>query len=131
MTRYEFRYVPFRGSAFPIVPVQLRTRSRPWLAASALVDSGASVSRFDGGIGRSLGITIRDGRAIRPSGVGGAITAWIHRVALKIGDEEFEGEVAFTERQRLPINLLGRASIFERFLVTFDERNGRTVLETF
>jgi hypothetical protein len=130
LTRHEFRYLVFRGSVFPIVPVQLRLPGRPWLAVSALVDSGASVSLFDGGIGRSLGLTIRDGRAIRPAGIGGAITAWVHRVALKIGDEEFEGEVAFTARKKLPINLLGRAAVFDRFLVTFDEKGRRTILES-
>jgi hypothetical protein len=51
-------------------------------------------------------------------------------VGLRIGVEEFEGEVAFTEKRRLPVNLLGRAGVFERFLVTFDERNRNTILET-
>jgi hypothetical protein len=95
-----------------------------------LVDSGASVSLFDGAIGRSLGFTIHNGRRIRPSGIGGAISAYVHRVRLKIGDEEFEGDVAFTDGRSLPVNLLGRATIFERFLVIFGEKKGRTVLET-
>jgi hypothetical protein len=73
---------------------------------------------------------IRKGRRIRPAGIGGAITAYVHRVGLKIGDAEFEGEIAFTERRKLPVNLLGRAAIFERFLVTFDERDRKTILET-
>jgi len=102
----------------------------PWVGASALVDSGASVSLFDGAIARDLGITIREGRRIRPAGIGGAITAYVHRVGLKIGDEEVEGEVVFTEKRKLPVNLLGRAAVFERFVVTFDERNGKTILET-
>ncbi len=49
---------------------------------------------------------------------------------LKIGDGEFEAAIAFTERRRLPINLLGRAYVFDRFVVTFDEKRMRTVLET-
>ncbi len=130
MTRYEFRYVTFRGSSFPIIPVQLRTLGQVWLAASALVDSGASVSLFDGSIGRGLGLDVRHGKRIRPAGIGGVISAYVHRVALKIGDEEFEGDVAFTDKRNLPVNLLGRATVFERFLVTFDEGNRKTILET-
>lgn len=110
--------------------MQLRISGRTWLAASALVDSGASVSLFDGSIGRGLGLAIRNGKRIRPAGIGGVISAYVHRVALKIGEGEFEGDVAFTDKRNLPVNLLGRATVFERFLVTFDERKGRTILET-
>ena len=79
---------------------------------------------------RILGISVREGGRIRPVGIGGAITAYTHKLVVKIGDEEFEGEVAFSYGRKIPINLLGRSSIFEHFLVTFDERNQRTVLET-
>jgi hypothetical protein len=54
LKRYEFKYVSFRGSTFPIISLELRVLGTPWLAASALVDPGASVSLFDGAIGRDL-----------------------------------------------------------------------------
>ena len=130
MTRHEFGYVPFRGSNFPIIPLELRLSDGPWVASEALVDSGASVSLFDGQIGRVLGLSINRGERIRPVGIGGAISAFLHRITLRIGDEEFEAEVAFTESRRLPLNLLGRKPVFERFLVTFDERARQTILET-
>ena len=130
MTRYEFSYAPFRGSAFPIIPLQLRVPNGDWFATTALVDSGASVSLFDGAVGRGLGIKVRSGTKIQPTGIGGPITAYIHRIVLKIRDEEFEGSVAFTERRRLPINLLGRADVFDKFVVAFDEKRRITVIET-
>jgi hypothetical protein len=130
LTRYEFGYVTFRGFTFPIIPVQLRGSNPTWFATSALLDSGASISLFDGAVGRGLGVKIRRGKRIKPAGISGAITAYVHRLTLKIGDEEFEGEIAFTERQRLPISLLGRAHVFDRFLVTFDEKRRKTILET-
>ncbi len=95
-----------------------------------MVDSGASVSLFDGSIGRGLGLAIRKGKRVRPAGIGGVISAYVHRVTLKIGGEKFEGDVAFTDKRNLPVNLLGRATVFERFLVTFDEGNRKTILET-
>ncbi len=64
--------------------MQLRISGRTWLAASALVDSGASVSLFDGSIGRALGLVIRKGKRIRPAGISGVISAYVHRVALKV-----------------------------------------------
>jgi len=130
LTRYEFKYLPFRGLHLPIVPVQLRTPASSWLATGALLDPGASISLLDGDIARRVAIPIRKGTRITPAGVGGAISAYVHQIILKIGDEEFEAEVAFTYRRKLPVNLLGRTGVFERFLVTFDERNRRTILET-
>jgi hypothetical protein len=107
LTRHEFGYVPFRGSNFPIIPLELRLSDGPRVAPEALVDSGASVSLFDGQIGRVLGLSINRGERIRPVGIGGTISAFLHRIRLRIGDE-FEAEVAFTESKRLPLNLLGR-----------------------
>src|SRR5437899_10782407 len=101
---------------FPSSPVQLRVVGGAWFATTALLDSGANVSLFDGAVGRGLGIKIRGGRKIKPAGIGGPITAYVHRITLKIGDEQFEVEIAFTERRRLPINLLGRAGVFDRFV---------------
>jgi predicted aspartyl protease len=108
----------------------LRLSDGRWVASEALVDSGASVSLFDGQIGRVMGLTIDRGQRIRPSGIGGTINAFLHRIRLKIGNEEFEAGVAFTASYRLPLNLLGRRAVFETFLVTFDERARRTILET-
>ncbi len=130
MTRYVFRYVPVRGAAFPIVPVSLKTSTSSWFTTNALLDSGATISLFDGAVARILGISIGKGKRIRPVGIGGAIRAYTHTLTLKIGDAEFEGEVAFSYGRGIPINLLGRTSVFKRFLVTFDERNQRTILET-
>jgi len=121
--------VSFRGSSFPIIPLEMRSSDGPWVAAEALVDSGASLSLFDGQIGRDLGLTINRGGRIRPTGIGGTINAFLHSVRFRIGDEEFEGEAGFTDGQRLPLNLLGRKAIFERFDVTFSERSQRTILE--
>ena len=104
--------------------------SGTWIATNALVDSGASLSLFDGSIGRDLGLTIRRGRRIEPSGIGGSIVAYVHSVTLRIGDDELHGEVAFAYKRKLPVNLLGRASIFERFRVTFEEATRKVILET-
>jgi hypothetical protein len=128
--RFEFRYALFRGSAFPIIPLQLRTSSGEWIATTALLDSGASISLFDAAIGKGLGIRIDDGRRVTPTGIGGPVVAYVHRIVIRIGDKELETQIAFTKRRKLPVNLLGRADVFDGFLVTFDEKRRVTVLET-
>lgn len=74
MTRYEFNYLPFIGSAFPIVPVKLRMLTSSWFATNALIDSGATIRLFDEAVARILGISIQSGRRIRPTGIGGSIS---------------------------------------------------------
>lgn len=130
MTRYEFGYVPFRGANFPIIPLEIRRLGGAWITAEALLDSGATLSLFDEQIGRDLGLSINRGERLRPVGIGGTTSAFLHRVQFRIGKEEFEGEAGFTHGHMLPLNLLGRRAVFERFLVTFDERNRRTILDS-
>jgi hypothetical protein len=73
MAGLEFPYVNRRGQSYPIVPVTLYHRDRE-VRTEALVDSGASISTFQGDLVR------------------------------------------------------GRADFFERFVVSFDERNQRLSL---
>lgn len=49
---------------------------------------------------------------------------------LKIGEEEFEADVAFSDELPLGINILGRKDVFDIFLIVFDEINKKVRLET-
>jgi len=89
----------------------------------------AIVSLFQGDIARELGLKVRAGRLIYPRGIGGHIRAYIHRVVLKIGEEEFKADVAFSDELPLGINILGRKDIFDRFAVEFDEKSKKVRLE--
>jgi len=128
MKVYEFRYRQLRGFYFPIIPILLKGK-KGWLPADALLDSGAIVSLFQGDIARELGLKVTAGKRIYPRGIGGHICAHVHRVALKIGEEEFKADVAFSDELPLGINILGRKDVFDRFTVKFDEKDKKAILE--
>lgn len=54
-------------------------------------------------------------------GDGSYIPVYIHGLSLKIGNEEIEAEIGFSERLGVGFNLLGRKGVFETFKVCFDE----------
>jgi predicted aspartyl protease len=129
MKAYEFRYRLLHKIYFPIVPVLMKGRKREWVPADELLDSGAVMSLFQADIGRELGLELTKGERIYPRGIGGHIRAYVHRVLMKIGEEEFEADVAYSEELPLGVNILGRKGVFDRFLVKFDEKNKKVQLE--
>lgn len=130
MTRYEFSYRPYRDLYLPTVPLLVKYKESDWLPATALIDSGAVLSLFQGEIARMLRIRLEEGKKIFPRGIGGHICAYIHKVNLRLGEEEFQADVAFSDELMAGVNLLGRKDVFEKFHVSFDEQSKKVVLET-
>jgi len=54
--------------------------------------------------------------------------AYVHDVKMRIGETAINVSVAFADSDEIP-RLLGRAGVFKRFRVTFDEANLQTVFE--
>ena len=128
--KYKHNYVFLKGKSFPIIPL-LVGRDGKQIPIMALIDSGAITSLFDADIARALGIEIENGEPYKPKGIGGSITAYIHKVALKIDNEEIMIRVAFTDELLVPINLLGREGLFEAFSVLFNDMDKSVTLEKF
>lgn len=88
----------------------------------AFVDSGAAFSVFDKDEALRLGLDYKKGRELMMVvGDGSYIPVYIHRLSLKIGDEEIKAEIGFSDRLGVGFNLLGRKGVFEAFKVCFDE----------
>ena len=133
MKRYVFDYVPEstrRGIVHrPVVLVHLRSMDGSWLAFRVYADSGADISLFTKGDSKLLGLNLYEGEYRPIVGVGKIlIPAYVHRVGMMIGEAVFEADVAFAESDEVP-RVLGRADVFKRFRVTFDEANLRTIFE--
>ncbi len=126
--RYEFDYEKIGTKFYPMIPILLG-RGNSWVPVSALLDSGATISILNGDVGRALDINIENGERIEPLGIGGKIIAFIHKIKLKINGSVIEAEVAFTDELSVPLNLLGRKGIFESFLVCFNDREKKVILE--
>jgi hypothetical protein len=55
---------------------------------------------------------------------------YLRDLELQIGPERFVARVGFSERLGVAFNLLGRESIFARFTICFQERQGILTFET-
>lgn len=105
----------------PVVPVQLAQGDNA-IVSLGYVDSGAFYSLFAGTDGDRLGIDWRAKPSINMAvGTGATLTAHLNRVSLSIGEETWEAVIGFSGDLRIGVNLIGRISIFERFVFCFND----------
>jgi len=54
-------------------------------------------------------------------GDGSFIPVYLHDLQIQVGSEQFNAKVGFSDKLGVGFNLLGRADIFDRFKVCFQE----------
>lgn len=135
MKRYAFKYVKEltkRGTIHrSIAHVHLQSKEGGWFLFYPYVDSGADVSLFTRSDADLLNLELREGEYRPIMGIGRVmLPTYIHKVHMKIGDLQFNANVAFANSDEVP-RLIGRKTIFQKFKITFDEANLQTVFETY
>lgn len=116
-----------KGSWYPIIPVRL-FNSDKLVDSSALIDSGATISIFKEDVAKPLGINIEKGEEIFLGGVGGRIKGYIHTLEIEVANKKFRIPIVFSYEYLVSLNLLGRDSFFNKFLLNFDERRKKLEL---
>ena len=128
MYSVEFDYARHRKRAVPLIPISLRSKNS-WVEVWAYVDSGASYSIFDDKVAELLGIELEDGkRMLAVVGDGSFIPLYLHKVRMKLEEDEFEMEIGFSAKLGVGFNLLGM-DLFNRYKVTFDNAAKKVVFE--
>ncbi len=125
--RLEFPYLRFRERHLPMIPVSLVTHERA--ETIALLDSGAALSMFKPSIADQLGIDLESGECIQAEGVSGKVTVYLHEIDLELEGMRFGSTVGFSTGYSASVNIIGREHFFDRFLVTFDEKRKKGILE--
>lgn len=126
MKRFSFPYKKEPSTVFgyvyrPVVEIYLRTRDGDWFKVSTYADSGADITVFPRSVCELLGLRLQDGQESTVTGVGGEeIKIFIHRIMVRIGDEELKIRAGFAEREDIPY-LLGRTDILACFNILFEE----------
>lgn len=124
MKKIEFPYKVYKGGLYPIINILMKG-PEGLLETEAYVDTGASVSIFLTTIASDLGIDYTKGKLIYTMvGDGGFIPVYLHSIPIRIGYVKFSAKIGFSPSLGADFNLLGQANIFDRFIVTFDKRNG-------
>lgn len=125
----KFSYQLFRDSYYPIIPVVIIKNSKK-VKTPVVVDSGATISIFNSRIAEPLKLNIESGEKRIFQGASAKLIGYIHNVRMAIADNEIECKVAFSDELSTSFNLLGRESIFDKFLITFNEKERELLIES-
>ncbi|WAC06739.1 MAG: retropepsin-like aspartic protease [Thermodesulfobacteriota bacterium] len=124
----EFPYLKKGDQSYPMVDIEL-IGPKGSLKVKALVDSGATFSIFRKEIADYLGIPIKEGQGLYFQGIKGKITGYLHQVPVNINREKFDCIIAFSPDLEISLNILGRNNFFFPFLITFNEKAQKIILE--
>ena len=115
-----------RIDIFPAAEVWFPTKGDEWTSLFLVVDSGAAISALPRSDASVLGIDPEKGKRTLVGGVGKELLhGWQHSIRVQMGGQTMVLPVVFLENDSAP-RVLGRAGIFERFTVIFEERKRRT-----
>ncbi len=124
----KFPYQLFRGAYYPIIPVTIFKKGK-CVNTSAIVDSGASISIFSGSIGRLIGLNIEAGKKRVFQGASSKLGGYVHEVKMTIADKEVVCKAAFSDELGTSFNLIGRESVFDKFIISFNEKRREIDIE--
>ncbi len=130
MRSIEFQYALHRRRDVPLIPVGLRTSGK-WKEVWAYVDSGSFYTIFDDKVAEILDINLTAGeRVFAVVGDGSFIPIYLHRVGIKIGEDEFGMKIGFSSKLGVGFNLVGM-DIFDRYRIIFDNRSKKVIFERY
>jgi len=128
MYSVAFDYARHRKRDLPLIPVGLRSAGS-WVEVWAYVDSGAFYSIFDDKVAELLGIEIYEGkRMLAIVGDGSFIPFYLHKLQMRLGEDEFAMEVGFSSKLGVGFNLLGM-DLFDRYKVIFNNKAKKVIFE--
>lgn len=124
----EFSYFRRGDQYYPLIDVEL-IGSRGSLVVKALIDSGATFSLFRPEIADYLGIPVSGGRSLYFHGIKGKILGYLHQIPAKVNHKRFDCYIAFSPELEVSFNILGRNNFFFPFLITFNEKHQKVLIE--
>jgi len=124
----EFSYLRKGDQAYPLIDVEL-TGPKGSLMVKALIDSGATFSIFRPEIASYLGIPVKNGQSLYFQGIKSKILGYLHQVPIRVNQERFNCYIAFSSELEVSFNILGRNNFFLPFLITFNERFQKVIIE--
>jgi predicted aspartyl protease len=124
----EFSYLKKGDQAYPLIDVEL-IGPKGSLMVKALIDSGATFSIFRPEIASYLGIPVKDGQSLYFQGIKSKILGYLHQVPVRVNQERFNCYIAFSSELEVSFNILGRKNFFLPFLITFNERFKKVIIE--
>ena len=126
MVKYYYRKnrsPVFEDVLRPIGNIMIMTKGGKWINFRPIIASGADISVIPYSLGIYLGFEMEE-KVVEFGGVtGNNLPVLIKNLNIRIGDVELEPRVAWALIEEAP-PLLGRMDIFNRFTITFNEKEG-------
>lgn len=111
---------------FPMAEVKIQSKEGEWLSLFLLVDSGAALSALPKSDASFFGINFEKDKIIYITGIGSQpIKGWQHNLTISFGGNMMSLPFVFLDNPNAP-RILGRAGLFEKFSVVFEERSKRS-----
>jgi len=119
-----FPYRKFSGVMRPVADVAVEANGEK-IETGMLIDSGADVTMIPLALGRALGFQEDADEIKNLRGISGYGVPFITlEVQMTIGEQSFPAKIAWSLTEDAPL-LLGRADVFDKFRITFDEAEGK------
>lgn len=118
----KFKYKRYGTILRPVIPIKVKSGGRT-VSYEVLVDSGADLCIFDGGIGDVLNIDVENGERHEVGGIAGQHAPYyLHDVEIEVGGWPYPIRVGFLRNVAGGFNygVVGQKGFFEFFLVKFD-----------
>lgn len=106
----------------PVADIYLQSCSGSWIELHPYIDSGADLTMLPFSLGKLLGISVGKKKINQIGGIKGSIPVIYHKIKVKIGTKKFTAQVAWALVEEIP-PLLGRTDVFDRFKITFKQKN--------
>lgn len=130
MVTTAFPYSEFKDRYYPVIKLHIRSKGME-KDLDALIDSGAVISTFRSDVAEALGIVIENGERRWSVGITGKVEVFIHELEIKVFEKWFSCRIAFSNSMSLNFNLLGREGFFDSHLITFNEKEKKTIITEF
>lgn len=113
---------------FPAAEAKFNTRSGEKTSLFLVIDSGAAISALPRSDADVLGIDVERGTPMKIVGISGiSVGGWRHDVDVGLGEDQILIPLVFLDDERAP-RVLGRAGIFNRYTIVFEEHKRRSAL---
>ena len=132
-TVYRYKEIPSQITGTikrPVVRVQMWSKKwDKWIKVEGFLDSGADITLVPFGVGRMLGFKIDEENVKVLGGIGeGRVSVCVVEEKIRIGNKEFNARIGWVFDNKVP-TLVGRLDIFDKFNITFKEREGKIIFE--
>ncbi len=124
MIEFDYKQERLRSGEIiyrPVAKIYLLKTPNEWIAEYFYIDSGADYTLLPYRMGRFLGLDkiAKDFREI--GGIGAVIGVRLASISMKIGEHQFDCNVAWAQIEQVPF-LLGRENVFDHFEITFKQK---------